>query len=788
MKASAATTIKPLRGVSLLPFIPYRSVVDDGVVRTRDGGLVGTWLIAGIDCSAVPAEEAAVLHEALCQLVETLAREHASFWVHRIRRRVASSLVSDRSTNLAIRLIEEAHANRLERRGLFVTQTYLTAIYQPAPGYAWTAVRSGIFSDLSRYKGIAQFVESTLNRFGPQRLRTSEVAGVRFSEQLRLYAYLLNAIDERIPVPYDAVAPALATSVISFEHERINIAAALRQRHAITLDLTEYPALSVPGMLDGALAGPFEVIETQSFLPLNRAAAKRYLQKQRNQLISAGDASASQIAEIGTALDEVASQNFVLGEYHYSASVLGDSQEELLAGVASLRGALNDRGFQSAVVDLVPDIAWFAQLPGNFGYRHRSARLSSRNFCALAPLHGITSGKPTGNPWGDAVTILEGKDRTPLYFNFHASAPNIDASGDKAPGNTLIIGQTGSGKTVLELFLIAQAMKYSPRLMLFDKDRGCELAMRAFGADYQVLENGQFTRINPLQWPSTVSNRAFMLRWLLSLIDPGVRASASASSALAEAIATLASFPIRSRCLSTLLQNIPLSETILRDQLKRWCAGGALGWAFDADASATPFTSERIGIDLTAFFASRELLVPVMLALLEHLERWLDGTPFIYVICECWKALDDPLFAAFIRDKQKTIRKQNGIGIFDTQSPEDLLNHPQAGALIEQSATIILLPNPLGSEREYCGSLKCTPSEFRLLKSFQFGDRRFLIKQGECCMVASLDLSEDHDVLTLLSANAASVRMLDQIRAETGDQFESWWPLLRDRLTAGKAP
>ena len=705
------STVKRVRPVSLSPSVPYRLLIEDGVVRIRDGGLVGSWRIAGIDCGTVSPVETAGLHEVLSKLVETLARDRVSFWIHRIRKPVATAFGWMQSGNSAIRLIERAHQKTLQQRGLFVTESYLSAIYRPL-NRKWTPGGSGVVYDLGRFKEIAELLESTLVRFGPQRLRSYQVSEVRFSDQLRLYGYLLNAIDERIPIPQDSIAHVLPTSVLSFAGERITIDSTLKKRHAITLDLKEYPALAIPGMLDSVLSGPFECIETQSFVPLNRADAEHFLERQRNQLISAGDASASQIKEIGIALDEVASQNFVLGEYHYSASVIADSEAELAAGVAGLRSALNERGFQSAVVDLVADIAWLAQLPGNFDFRHRSARLSSRNFCALAPLHNIATGKATGNPWGDAVAILEGRDRSPVYFNFHASLPGVDATGDMAPGNTLIIGQTGSGKTVLELFLIAQAMKYSPRLMLFDKDRSSEIAMRAFSADYQILEHGKFTGINPLQWPPTVSNRAFMLRWLLSLLQPQARVTAAASSALADAIATLTSFPLRSRCLSTLMQNVRLTETGLREELQRWCVGGALGWAFDADASAAPSTAKRIGFDLTAFFSSRELLVPVMLALLEHLESWLDGTPFIYVVTECWKALDDPMFAAFIRDKQKTIRKQNGIGIFDTQSPEDLLNHSQVGALIEQTATLILLPNPLGRESEYCGALKCTRPNF----------------------------------------------------------------------------
>jgi type IV secretion system protein VirB4 len=278
-----------------------------------------------------------------------------------------------------------------------------------------------------------------------------------------------------------------------------------------------------------------------------------------------------------------------------------------------------------------------------------------------------------------------------------------------------------------------------------------------------------------------------MLRWISSLLSQTTRESAAAVTALSVAIETIANFPVRDRTLSVLLQIIPMQFAELRHELARWCVGRAFGWAFDADASSEPL-HDLCAFDLTAFYPTREILVPVMLALLERLEGWLDGRPFMYVITECWRALDDPLFSGFIRDKQKTIRKQNGIGIFDTQSPQDLLQSACAVALIEQTATMILLPNPRGRVEDYCDGLKCSAAEFDLLRSIPVTDRRFLIKQGNTCRIASLDFHNRKDVLALLSADAGSVKLLDSIRSRTGDEFCDWWPelwaVIRNRRAA----
>ena len=56
---------------------------------------------------------------------------------------------------------------------------------------------------------------------------------------------------------------------------------------------------------------------------------------------------------------------------------------------------------------------------------------------------------------------------------------------DVAKGASIgLIGPSGSGKTVVLNFLLAQARKYDPRIIFFDKDRGAELFIRGIGGRY----------------------------------------------------------------------------------------------------------------------------------------------------------------------------------------------------------------------------------------------------------------------------------------------------------------
>jgi type IV secretion system protein VirB4 len=53
-----------------------------------------------------------------------------------------------------------------------------------------------------------------------------------------------------------------------------------------------------------------------------------------------------------------------------------------------------------------------------------------------------------------------------------------------------------------------------------------------------------------------------------------------------------------------------------------------------------------------------------------------------------------------------------------------------------------------------------------------------LIKHGNESVVARLDLSGERDMLIVLSGRERTVRLLDEIRADHGDDPASWMPKL----------
>jgi len=131
----------------------------------------------------------------------------------------------------------------------------------------------------------------------------------------------------------------------------------------------------------------------------------------------------------------------------------------------------------------------------------------------------------------------------------------------------------------------------------------------------------------------------------------------------------------------------------------------------------------------------------------------------------------------FAKNKQKTIRKQNGLGIFATQSPEDALKSDIAAALIEQTATMILLPNPNADKKDYIDGLKLTEAEYNVVVSLDERSRCFLVKQGHGSAVCQLNLRGMDDALAVISASTDNIEVMDRVIAQAA---------AKDNVTVGQ--
>ena len=275
------------------------------------------------------------------------------------------------------------------------------------------------------------------------------------SEPLEFLSALYNGEMRPVLLPMQDLGAYLPYRRVSFGQETVELGpgrAPSPRSFVGMVSIKDYPGQTAPGMLDELLRLPFELIVSQSFGFVDRQAALSRMNLALRRMRSAEDEAVSLRADLANAKDEVAAGRAGFGEHHMTIAVRGDTPAAVDDGVAEVQAALADLGIIAVREEIALEPAFWAQFPGNFKYIARRGLVSTGNFAGLASGHNFPLGQAEGNHWGEAVTLLETTAAGPYYFNFH--------QGDL--GNFTVIGPSGSGKTVVLNFLLAQARKFAP--------------------------------------------------------------------------------------------------------------------------------------------------------------------------------------------------------------------------------------------------------------------------------------------------------------------------------------
>jgi type IV secretion system protein VirB4 len=763
--------------------LPYARHVDDHTIETRDGMLMQFVHLRGLLFETADTDELNYRKRLRDAMLQSIGSSRFALYHHIIRRRVDVELSSDHPDPFSKQL-DEAWRARLATRKLYVNELFLTLIRRPLQGrvggFDRLRARFGRATDqdganaLYETRGLdtaREALMAAMGNYGTRLLGIYPTPAGPCSEPLEFLSALYNGEMRPVLLPTQDLGAYLPYRRVSFGQETVELgqAGAGPRSFSGLVSIKDYPGQTAAGMLDELLRLPFELTVSQSFGFVDRQAALGRMNLALRRMRSAEDEAVSLRADLSNAKDDVAAGRAGFGEHHLTIALRAETPEAVDAGTAEVQAALADLGIIAVREEIGLEPAFWAQFPGNFKYIARRGIISTGNFAGLASGHNFPLGQPDMNHWGEAVTLLETTAAGPYYFNFHQSDL----------GNFTIIGPSGSGKTVVLNFLLAQARKYRPRIIFFDKDRGAELFIRAIGGRYDVLRPGTPAGLNPLQLPDTPGNRQFLIDWL-ALLSGG--ADIEDIARIKDAVDANFLQPPEHRRLRHLAElfrggHRPHAAD-LWSRLRPWWGDGERAWLFDNERDLTDLAAETVGFDMTAILDDPMMRTPAMMYLFHRVEERLDGTAAIIVVDEGWKALDDDVFVRRIKDWEKTIRKRNGIVGFATQSAQDALESRIASAIIEQAATQIFMANPKARAADYMDGFGLTAHEYELIRTLPDNAHCFLIKHGAESVVARLDLSAERDILTILSGRERTVRLLDEIRATSGDDPAEWLPRL----------
>jgi type IV secretion system protein VirB4 len=797
-------------------FLNYESYFDDKTIMLKNNSLMRVIKISGFSFETADDEDLDIRKEMRNQFFRGLTQKFKIYsHIVRYKKKISNSSVFDTITGIEfVDYVNLTFKNKFNLEQNYINELYLTITLDINPGtlkflekltilFSPKKLKNKKKKEKEDLKDLINEFDEIINRvlvsfrdYSPEILSlyasdlddSSDNSSIKslknmekkenknaiFSKQLEFLSLIANGISLPRQINTDEIRKNVFVNRLIFKKKHIEILKENETKYAGIISLKEYGQTTNAGFLDSFLQLPVEMVITQTFEASNRQVAINKMQLQQNRMIQAGDKAISQVVDITRALDDAMSGKIGFGFHHLTIMCIENSIKSLENAMSMAEVELMNTGVYIVREKTNMEPAYWAQFPGNNDYIVRRAIINSRNFAGMSSFHNYPSGKELGNHWGKALTVLNTTSKTPFYFNFHV----------RDIGHTMIVGPTGAGKTVLMNFLCCQAMKYKPKMFFFDKDRGAEIFLRAIGAKYTILESRRSSGFNPLQLDDNNDNRIFLMEWfkqMLTSVDKDLNSQDISKISLA----IDGNFKLKKQ--DRILRNIvPFlgmnSPGSLASRMQMWISGGSHASLFDNEIDNLTFNEASVfGFEMAELLKD-PIALPITLNYLFHrINISLDGKATMIVLDEAWALLDNEIFKAKIKDWLKVLRKLNAMVIFATQSVEDIGKSDISDTLVQQTATQIFLPN-LKATSIYKSLFMLSQREFSLIKTTDPSSRYFLIKQNTDAIIAKLDLSGMGNAISILSGRAETVRLLDKIRSEVGDEPNKWLKIFYEQV------
>ena len=785
------------RADRLADHLPWAALVAPGVVLNKDGSFQRTLRFRGPDLES--ATEAELVSTAA--RVNNVLRRFGSGWAlfFEAERLEALGYPESRFPDAASWLVDKERQASFEgEREHFESRYHLTLVWLPPADTQATAERA-LVERPSGEKGrdwreaLGQFVAETNRALD---LLSGFMPEVRALDDEETLTFLHAAVSEkrhRVAVPE---TPMYLDALLADTPLTGGLEPMLGHQHLRTVTILGFPGMSRPGILDALNHQDFGYRWVTRFIALDKAEATRALTKLRrqwfnkrksvtamlrevmyNQPVQLTDSDAdNKVVDADLALQALGQDYVAFGYLTATITVADTDAAAADEKVRAVERVVNGLGFTAMRERLNAVEAWLSSLPGHVYANVRQPLVHTLNLAHLMPLSSVWAG-PSRNAHLDGPPLLfaQTSGSTPFRLSTHV--------GDV--GHMLVVGPTGAGKSVLLSLLAMQFRRYpGARIYMFDKGWSARAAVLACGGAHHALGSGaegegEALAFQPLRRIDEPAQRTWAAEWLGALLEhEKVPVTPEVKDALWSALGSLASAPAEERTLTGL--SLLLQSNALKAALLPYTLEGPFGALLDA-------AEDRLALADVQCFETETLMsqagavLPVLTYLFHRLEERFDGSPTLLVLDEAWLFLDNPLFAARIREWLKVLRKKNVAVVFATQSLADIADSSIAPAIIESCPQRIFLPNDRAvepqqraayerfglNERQVELIARATPKRDYYLQS-QRGNRQF-------------DLGLGRIALAFCGASdPAAQRRIDLILAESGGRdFARRW--LEDR-------
>jgi len=703
------------RPALLADWLPWAGLVAPGVVLNKDGSFQRTARFRGPDLDSATQGELVSVTARLNNALRRLGSGWALF-IEAERQPAADYPRSKFPEPLSWLVEEERRAAFEESASHFESRYHLTLQYLPPEESRARA--AGLLYENRTSEGVDW--HERLTAFVAETDRVLDLLDGVMPEIARLddagtLTYLHGTVSTRrhpvavpeVPMHLDALladAPLVG-----------GLAPMLGDQHLRVLTARGFPTSTWPGILDDLNRLGFAYRWSTRFLCMDKAEAEKELTRLRRQwfakrknivallretifqqesVLVDTDAS-NKAADADAALQALGSDQVAFGYLTATVVVMdadaGAADEKLRQAERVIQG----RGFVTIPETLNAVEAWLSSIPGNAYANVRQPIVSTLGLAHMMPVSAVWAGQErNAHLDGPPLIVTRTDGATPFRFVTHI--------GDV--GNTLVVGPIGMGKSVLLATMALQFRRYpGSRIFAFDWGRSIRATVLGLGGEHYDLGradddgNGENAiAFQPLARIDREGYRTWAAEWIEGrLVQEGVAVGPEEREAVWSALGSLASAPVEQRTLTGL--SVLLQSNALRQALAPYVLGGAHGRLLDADHDRLG-SADVQGFEMEELMASKAAALAVLRYLFARFEERLDGAPTLLILDEAWLFLDDPVFAARIRQWLKTLRKKNVSVVFATQSLADIEGSAIAPAIVESCASRVFLPNPQATE------------------------------------------------------------------------------------------
>jgi type IV secretion system protein VirB4 len=549
--------------------------------------------------------------------------------------------------------------------------------------------------------------------------------------------------------------------------------------------LKNLPASTQPNLLQELLAIPCDLIVCSEWKPQSNLRMRRVIRSKQTSFdallvnvvalaVHGRGVPKSELPRkheveahydsLGECMKEIENRGNHFGAYCCTVILLGKSLDRVREGFSSVVKVFGR--YDASLIDERLNLwhAWLSILPGNYQHAHRYHYLMNVNYADMALIWASYTGEKRNKHLHDEyLATFETSDQQVFYFNGHVAHVDI-VSGVMG---ILITGAPVVGKSFLTNYLVAQAQKYRPAMLILDIGGSYQdLTAQFKGSYFEISLARQEAQINPFALPLTGDNLELLFYFVQMLLgkEPGASLEEQAAEDIHIHEAVDAIYGLKPK--DRRLRNLSLPKPLYA-RLVRWCEGGQYGHLFDNERDTVEFSH------FTTFeFRGMEQHLDALTPLLFYITRRFDAIVHdpnqisrlkLLVMDECWRWMLMSDMGAYMVDKMKTGRKNNLGNLFVTQSGLDAESAGFGALLAEACPMKIFLSNPGIDPETYQKLFRLNQKQAERIIT-QRPQRDLSIFTAQYFKTVELRIDNDQDRLTY--SNDPNTNVTKQLRRE----------------------